>query len=167
MHMKPERELSVFDDSLDLNAFLLLLWFIVLFENETGSSVTVSSFLNPKGSSPCSTSLAQLQELHFHCLCVCELLILPALNTATTLCFLLTCQKSHKELKDTQGLTLMVQLLTIGWCVKSEWLLHGLALWGGLGAGWALEPGCRGADRCWHQSQAAALGVAFWPLCGL
>lgn len=48
MHMKPERELSVFDDSLDLNAFLLLLWFIVLFENETGSSVTVSSFLNPQ-----------------------------------------------------------------------------------------------------------------------
>lgn len=67
----------------------------------------------------------------------------------------LPCQKSHKELKDTQGLTLMVQLLTIGCCVKSEWLLHGLAPWGGLGAGWALEPGCWGADRCCHQSQGA------------
>lgn len=46
MHVKPARELNVLDDSLDLNAFLPLLWFMVLFENETGS-VTVSSFLNP------------------------------------------------------------------------------------------------------------------------
>lgn len=47
MQVKPERELNVFDDSLDLSAFLLLLWLLVLFENETWS-VTVSSFLSPQ-----------------------------------------------------------------------------------------------------------------------
>lgn len=45
------------------------------------------------------------------------------------LCFPLTFQKTHKELKDTQGLIFMVQLLTIGWSVKSEWLLYHPSPW--------------------------------------
>lgn len=120
---------------------------MVLFENE------ISDCWTPKSRNPCCTSLG---EAAFSPLVCVRCSIVPAQNTAAAPCFPLPCQKSHKELKDTQGLTLMVQLLTIGCCVKSEWLLHGLAPWGGLGAGWALEPGCWGADRCWHQSQGAA-----------
>lgn len=44
--MKPERGLKVLDRSWDLNVFLLLLCFFVLFESET-SQIIVSAFLNP------------------------------------------------------------------------------------------------------------------------
>lgn len=107
----------------------------------------------PKAAVPAAHHSVQLQELHFHRLCVWGVRFCQHQNTAAALCFPLTCQKFHKELKDTQGLTLMVLLLTIGWCVKSEWPLHGPSPWVRLGEGWVLEPGCRGADRCRHKSQ--------------
>lgn len=101
----------------------------------------------------------KLQELHFHCLCLCvRCLILPAQNTAAALCFLLPCQKSHKELKDEQGLPLMVQLLTIG-CV---WNPSGFSV-GRLGVRWSpAAPELTGADTSPRDQH-----VAFWPICDL
>lgn len=67
-------------------------------------------------------------------LCVCEVGVgfyqhASFQNRVAVLCFPLAFQKAHEELKDTQGLIFMVQLLTIGWSVKSEWLLSPQSPW--------------------------------------
>lgn len=115
----------------------------------------------PKAAVPGAHHSVQLQELHFHHLCVCE--VFDSASTDHGSCPVLPARMSKISQRAEVHPRLNLDGSVTNYRLECE--IRVASPWAVLGAGWALEPGCRGADRCRHESQGPA--CCFQPLASM